>query len=337
MRGRISLLFLFIFVTYGCTSLRPPRQKGEVMHGTASWYGQEFAGRTTANGEIFDPLLYTAAHRTLPFGTMLEVRNPQTGQTVRVRVNDRGPYIGNRVIDLSYAAAQQISLIQSGSGDVDLKVLKLGAGDREPPAPYVVNIADSRTTPDTGAPPEVAFPLPQAAPKPAVVAVTPPVPVVEAPVETVTENADFSSSAATETAPPVEPTAEPPAAEPEPAHISEHVVSPDAGLASRLEPARTGKGKLRQPVVISTPMPSARPASVSRPTSGRFLVQVGAFSVEQNARQLQDQLTRIGQQSHIEHEDLFRVRLGPYRSRDEAVKVRSTLESRGISAIVMAE
>ena len=79
----------------------------------ASWYGQEFAGRTTANGEIFDPMLMTAAHRTLPFGTIArgeESRRPD--RRVRVRVNDRGPYVGDRLIDLSYAAAQQIGIVE---------------------------------------------------------------------------------------------------------------------------------------------------------------------------------------------------------------------------------
>src|SRR5260221_3674960 len=96
-----------------------PQTQPTNEQGVASWYGQEFAGRRTANGEIFDPLLFTAAHRTLPFGTIVDVRNPKTNQTVRVRVNDRGPYIGNRTIDLSYAAAQQISIIDAGSGDVE--------------------------------------------------------------------------------------------------------------------------------------------------------------------------------------------------------------------------
>ena len=112
-------------------------------HGTAGWVGQEFSGRTTANGEIFDPMLMTAAHRTLPFGTLLDVRNPKTGQSVRVRVNDRGPYVGDRLIDLSYAAAQQIGLADSGGGEVDMAVVKVGRGDREPPAPFAVNVPES--------------------------------------------------------------------------------------------------------------------------------------------------------------------------------------------------
>ena len=123
---------VILFVLGACATARPPAQQPpEVLHGVASWYGQEFAGRTTANGEIFDPLLLTAAHRSLPFGTLVEVLNPKTNESVRVRINDRGPYIGNRMIDLSYAAAQQISLIEPGSGDVEVTVVKIGKGDRE--------------------------------------------------------------------------------------------------------------------------------------------------------------------------------------------------------------
>src|SRR5947199_3715900 len=116
-------------------------------HGVAGWYGQEFAGRTTANGEIFDPLLMTAAHRTLPFGTVVDVKNPQTHQTVRVRVNDRGPYIGNRLIDLSWAAAQQIGIVDTGGGEVDINVVRLGKGEREPPAPYTVAVTGPTAAP----------------------------------------------------------------------------------------------------------------------------------------------------------------------------------------------
>ena len=86
----------------------------EIGRGLASWYGEPFHGRRTASGEIFDMNELTAAHKTLPFGTRLRVRNPVTGQEVLVRVNDRGPHVGGRIIDLSRAAAEQIGLIQSG-------------------------------------------------------------------------------------------------------------------------------------------------------------------------------------------------------------------------------
>ena len=116
MRSRIIIVAAFVMLAYGCATTTVPQapRPSETLHGVASWYGEEFAGRTTANGEIFDPTLFTAAHRSFPFGTILDITNPKTTQTVRVRVNDRGPYIGNRVIDLSYAAAQKIGLIEPG-------------------------------------------------------------------------------------------------------------------------------------------------------------------------------------------------------------------------------
>ncbi|MGZ5494396.1 MAG: septal ring lytic transglycosylase RlpA family protein, partial [Thermoanaerobaculia bacterium] len=161
MKMRSPAVLLLLFVAYACSTNAPPKTMPDV-HGLASWYGEEFAGRTTANGEIFDPLQFTAAHRTLPFGSVVDVTNPKNSQTVRVRINDRGPYIGQRVIDLSYAAAQQIGLIEPGTGDVDIRVIKLGLGDREPPAPYEVKIQEpkEKVVIASGEPPRVDFPLP---------------------------------------------------------------------------------------------------------------------------------------------------------------------------------
>lgn len=92
----------------------------EIGTGEASYYGRKFAGNRTANGERFDPGRLTAAHRTLPFGSKVKVTNPRNGRSVVVRINDRGPFHGNRVIDLSKEAARQIGLIQRGSGKVRL-------------------------------------------------------------------------------------------------------------------------------------------------------------------------------------------------------------------------
>ena len=91
--------------------------------GIASYYGRRFAGRRTANGEVFNPDLLTAAHRTLPFGTKVRVTSKRTGRSVVVRINDRGPFHGKRVIDLSEAAARQIGLIQQGHGQVKLALI----------------------------------------------------------------------------------------------------------------------------------------------------------------------------------------------------------------------
>lgn len=85
---------------------------------TASWYGPRHHGRRTANGEVFDATAFTAAHRTLPFGTKLVVTNPQNGKTVIVRVNDRGPYVKGRALDLSEAAARVIGMHAKGTAKV---------------------------------------------------------------------------------------------------------------------------------------------------------------------------------------------------------------------------
>lgn len=88
--------------------------------GTASWYGYECS--KTASGEHYNPNTLTAAHRTLPFGTMVQVRNAANGKTVTVRINNRGPFKKGRVIDLSKAAAEQLDMIHSGTAKVELVV-----------------------------------------------------------------------------------------------------------------------------------------------------------------------------------------------------------------------
>lgn len=89
----------------------------------ASYYGSQFAGRLTANGEIFDPEKLTAAHPTLPFGSLVEVLSPKSGKRVIVRINDRGPFHGRRAIDLSEAAARKIEMTDAGTAKVTLKVV----------------------------------------------------------------------------------------------------------------------------------------------------------------------------------------------------------------------
>lgn len=92
--------------------------------GVASYYGRRFHGRRTANGERFDMAAMTAAHKTLPFGTKVRVTNPRNGRSVIVRINDRGPYARGRTIDLSRAAAEEIGIIRSGHGRVELEVVE---------------------------------------------------------------------------------------------------------------------------------------------------------------------------------------------------------------------
>lgn len=99
--------------------------------GTASWYGGKFQGRKTANGEIFDTNKLTAAHKTLPFNTVVKVTNLQNSKAVTVRINDRGPFVAGRVIDLSYAAAEVLEMTLAGVADVKIEIVSLPEGCTE--------------------------------------------------------------------------------------------------------------------------------------------------------------------------------------------------------------
>jgi rare lipoprotein A len=91
----------------------------------ASYYGNEFQGRKTASGERYDRSEFSAAHRTLPFGTMLKIRNKANDRTVIVRVNDRGPFKETRILDLSLAAAQELDLVKSGTASIEATVVEV--------------------------------------------------------------------------------------------------------------------------------------------------------------------------------------------------------------------
>lgn len=121
----VSLVVIQLLST-ACSNNRKPASSMPSTDGTliqtgmASWYGPKFHGRRTANGERYDMHALTAAHPTLPFGTRLAVRNPRTGQQVVVRINDRGPYKGHRILDLSFAAATAVGVVRPGTAIVEL-------------------------------------------------------------------------------------------------------------------------------------------------------------------------------------------------------------------------
>ena len=122
---RIMLVFVLGFSLIALCSAQA--RVGEVnrgifyQEGVASWYGREFNGRTTASGEIFNDSQFTAAHPILPFGTMLRVTNQYNNRTVTVRVNDRGPFVAARILDLSRAAAEHLDMIGSGTALVKIE------------------------------------------------------------------------------------------------------------------------------------------------------------------------------------------------------------------------
>jgi rare lipoprotein A len=126
--ARAAFLLLMAWGLWGCAGARAPRPalgaapSGRSEVGLASWYGEAHQGRRTASGEIYDKGRLTAAHRTLPLGTRLRVTNLENGRIVRVRVNDRGPYVGGRVLDLSEAAARALGMREDGVVRVRLDV-----------------------------------------------------------------------------------------------------------------------------------------------------------------------------------------------------------------------
>ena len=128
-RALLGVLATLALFAGGCAganrTARTPADLADV--GEASWYGIEERGRPTASGEPMDPGALTAAHRTLPFGTIVEVTALRTGRTVQVRINDRGPFVGARIIDLSHEAARQLGMLQEGVARVRLQILDLPA------------------------------------------------------------------------------------------------------------------------------------------------------------------------------------------------------------------
>ncbi|MDI6767152.1 MAG: septal ring lytic transglycosylase RlpA family protein [Bacteroidota bacterium] len=104
-----------------------------IEEGIASYYADEYNGRQTSNGEIYDMYQMTAAHQTLPFNSRVRVTNLNNGKTVEVRINDRGPFKDNRIIDLSLAAARSLEMIGPGTVKVRIEVIELGSSSKKNP------------------------------------------------------------------------------------------------------------------------------------------------------------------------------------------------------------
>ncbi|HEX9942850.1 MAG TPA: septal ring lytic transglycosylase RlpA family protein [Thermoanaerobaculia bacterium] len=120
----LAVLLLCQLLAVACSNSRKPSSPASlgvpIERGIASWYGPKFHGRATASGERYNMNELTAAHPSLPFGTRVGVRNTRTGREVVVRVNDRGPFSRNRIIDLSYAAAREVGVVGPGTASVEL-------------------------------------------------------------------------------------------------------------------------------------------------------------------------------------------------------------------------
>ncbi len=141
----VALAVLVLTLLTGCGGRKPkpsrlpppmPATIGTTQQGIASWYGHPYHGRRTSNGEVYDMRKMTAAHLALPFDTWVQVTNQSNGLTTKVRINDRGPFVKGRIIDLSQVAAEEIDMIGSGTAQVRLEIVEGLA----PSSAYVVQV-----------------------------------------------------------------------------------------------------------------------------------------------------------------------------------------------------
>ncbi|MDP8239633.1 MAG: septal ring lytic transglycosylase RlpA family protein [Candidatus Hatepunaea meridiana] len=138
----LFIIFSFAVYIYSCTpaprfrnsphtskhAKKTPKhyKEGQILTGKASWYGSDFHGKMTANGEIYDMNKVSAAHKHLPFNTIIEVTNLKNGKEIKVRINDRGPYAKGRILDLSKGAAKKLGMMKTGVAEVRIRIIKLG-------------------------------------------------------------------------------------------------------------------------------------------------------------------------------------------------------------------
>lgn len=238
------------------------------QEGIASWYGPEFEGKPTASGEVFDSRLLTAAHPTLPFGTVVLVTNAQNGRSVAVRVNDRGPFVPARIIDVSKAAAERLDMVATGTAPVVVEALS-DLAPAAPPAPSAEPLAEALPAappaPDSPLPAPVA-PVP-AAPTPLAAASPSPAPVVQPalPVPADRARARFV---------PVEP--DPASGRVYRLQVGSYRVAANAADAARkleavgLAPAYEKAGDFYRIVVVAVPA-SALPAAAEKLAAAGFL------------------------------------------------------------------
>lgn len=242
----------------------PTPEPGYQQTGTASWYGAQFDGQRTASGETFDQTAITAAHPTLPIPSLVQVTNLENGREVIVRVNDRGPFTGDRLIDLSRGAAQVLGFEQAGQARVHVRYLG--------PAPLRVNTDGSNAPQSVHAP--ASAPAPQ-----------------------------------------------------------QREEGPGSLLPQRSVETAELAGAPVEDRPVYTPARS--------PAVGSFFVQVGAYSDPVNANRVRDAVAAAGPvvvdtRTSASGAELFRVRVGPWTSREEADAARRTLGALGYGDSVVA-
>lgn len=287
--------------------------------GQSAWYGQENGGNTTAIGEEFDPNAMTAAHPTLPIPSYVRVTNMATGRMLVVRVNDRGPYVSGKIIDLSQAAADRLNLTNSTKVRIDF-INVAPDGSLSGPGTIGTTVAKQSYAlpgrPDLGAS-DMGTPVQS----------TPPDTSVNAhPIDNstlsnaVNTNAPASATSASTT-------------------NGGFLKAPTAvpqGILEKDEPAAPAMAAIAAPVAVAAPVAHAAPASSSS-ASGSYMVQVGALSNPQNAALWQKSLSqKFSVPGKVQpNAGMYRVQLGPMtRQQAEQLKQRLSSEAQQQSFVV---
>ena len=303
---------IFLIIIFNCilfTSAAQTATGSFWQEGIASWYGEEFDGRPTASGELFNSTLFTAAHPSLPFGTILLVTNRQNNRSVTVRVNDRGPFVPARIIDVSRAAAEVLDMIGTGTAFVTIEqVANMGPSSSSP----FLGIIDTppATPPQTSLPPVTTTPPPEVNLPPA----TPPPVVIYTPF--------------TEPVPGIPPF-----------EGGNSQSSIDANLIDPIPPTWQQTPPPPPPVQEFFPAPPARLIGTSPVVgSGRlYRLQVGSFSVARNAVDTFERLRDAGLSPNYErHENFYRVVLANVRPEDIPA-LAQVLGNLGIREVMVRE
>ena len=292
------------------------------QEGIASWYGPEFDGRPTASGEIFNSTLLTAAHQTLPLGTILLVTNRHNNRQVAVKVNDRGPFVASRIIDVSKAAAEQLDMLVTGTAPVLIEAIQMGyvppsvPPPPPPPAPPVFSQPPVYSPPPAYTQPPVYSPPPAAEQPPAYpyppAGFVPPPPPPPVPME-----------AQTSTYGPVTVTMYSPSQPPQPAPYATVTVAPPPQNPQPVLPTSLAGAKL---IPAMDPLPGKM-----------YKLQVGSFKIARNAVDAYVKLQKAGFNPEYERNgEFYRVVLKGIQG-TEVQSVAVKLEQAGFSEAVIRE
>jgi rare lipoprotein A len=287
--------------------------------GTASWYGPGFDQQLTADNEIYDMNQLSAAHKTLPLPSVVQVTNLQNGRSVRLRVNDRGPFVDGRIIDLSRRASQLLGFETAGTAQVRVRILKEES----------IEVAEAAIRGGTGR--VLVAQAPQAAPRePA------PAPRIEPrPITRIASAGPPSLRAA-------EVIGAPQAAgrQPEPAPASRPVMAANRGYwPALIAPAHA---ETVHASIAPAPPPAQKPMPAPTRYSGRIFVQAGTFAVAENAQRVRARIAALGSvaivRSAANGPGLYQVRLGPVASEAAAARLlRQVVDSGYPGARVVSE